>query len=99
MHQSTHPAAFNRGFADLIIELFGDQAKQVICHHTSIGPGTAHRRLTGESDWLLREIILIADMIGVQPSRIVSAVTQVTNYGADLGQTAIGLARTAQAGR
>ncbi|EXF24382.1 hypothetical protein BG28_06655 [Nesterenkonia sp. AN1] len=97
MNHSIRSAAYSHGLADLMTELLGDQAEDIICQRTHMGRGTAHRRLTGESDWTLREIIYLADMIGVTPSRLVSAVTQVASYGADLGQTARSLALATQA--
>lgn len=98
MNHSIRSRAYNHGLADLMIELLGDQAEDIIWNLTPMGLGTVHRRLTGDSDWTIREIIYLSDMIGVTPSRLVSAMSQVAVYGADLGQTAISLAHAAQAG-
>lgn len=98
MNHSSRCAAYNNGLADLMLELLGTEAEDIIYQRTRMGRGTVHRRLTGASDWTTREIIYLADMIGVPPSRLVSAMSQVAVYGADLGQTAVSLAHAAQAG-
>lgn len=98
MHHSNHAEAYQHGLADLMTELLGEQAEDIICKQTSIRRDTVQRRLTGGSDWTLRETIYLADMIGVTPARLVKALSQVVVYGADLGYTAIGLARASRAG-
>ncbi|WP_218220242.1 hypothetical protein [Nesterenkonia sp. Act20] len=98
MKHSIRSATYSHGLADLMTELLGVEAEDIIVQRTPLGRGTVHRRLTGESDWTVREIILLSDLIGVTPSRLVSAMSQVAVYGADLGQTAISLAHAAMAG-
>lgn len=98
MNHSSRSRAYNHGLADLLTELLGIEAEDIIYQRTPMGRGTVHRRLTGESDWTTREIVYLSDLVGVTPSRLVSAMSQVAVHGADLGQTAIHLAHAAMAG-
>ena len=98
MNHSSRSRAYNHGLADLLTELLGIEAEDIIYQRTPMGRGTVHRRLTGESDWTTREIVYLSDLVGVTPSRLVSAMSQVAVHGADLGQTAISLAHAAMAG-
>lgn len=92
MSKSTPQDHSSQALTSLVTELLGADASKIIPALTPMKADIVRNRIAGRADWTLSEVFHLADMLGVTPSRFVTAVTAVADRGAEIRSTARSLA-------